>query len=189
MPKTQVSSVFAEYPGQRDDEYEPADPHPAVFMSFDRVPPTHLLSRSSRGRSSASPQTFPGIAPDCGRTSLCNWSRRSNMFVQRARCVQRQKPSQRPCRKRDPSQLLCCSFVSPWDHDFGLTASQYVGLNRRELCISMPELSLWISVIRSCIFFMSFSVTFPIPTKTFSIRRCRSPVAIAQSSGLHRVHS
>jgi hypothetical protein len=33
-PKTQVSSLSSEYQDQRDDEYEPANPHPTVIPTM-----------------------------------------------------------------------------------------------------------------------------------------------------------
>src|SRR5665213_2000071 len=64
-------------------------------------------NRSSRGRSLASPQTYPSIVPDCDRTSLCIWSRKSNMSAQRVRCVQRHWQFQYPCHIQDLSQWWC----------------------------------------------------------------------------------
>ena len=71
-----------------------------TFLSYHSLS-INLLSRSIRGRSSASPQTYPGIVPDCGRTSLCIWSRRSNMPARRAWCARRRWPCLCPCRTLD----------------------------------------------------------------------------------------
>src|ERR1035437_3629803 len=67
-------------------------------------------NRSSRGRSSAFPLTCPSIALDYYRTSLCTWSRRSNMSALCTRFAQRRYPLLRPCRIQDLLQLLCSSL-------------------------------------------------------------------------------
>ncbi len=133
---TQILLACSEQQGQRDNQHQPADPHPTIIptlhthvisvhksspgrshgrqkhawlTSSDRLLPIDLFSRSSDGRSLALQQTCSSTAQDYDRTSLCTWSHRNNTSAQRAPPVLRREPFLSPGSQRALSRRGCCS--------------------------------------------------------------------------------